>query len=234
MFNTIMNTFVAALLVLLLAGTLYELDQPVEVMRIESDLSEGQRSQVQAILSRQRMGGLLSFDITDLRKTLESMGWAREIQISRQWPNVLAITLLRKHPIARWGNQHFVTASSDIVSLPDTYPQLPLFEVELSDAPQTMRVYRLIDQMVGKSDLDLRHLAQDERGEWEATFAQGFTVKLGVDRLGERLEGFLSVYEKVLIHRAHEIAYIDVRYASGAAVRFISEDDESVLVASNE
>lgn len=234
MFNKIMNTFVVALLVLLLAGALYQLDQPVQVMRVESDLSEGQRTQVQAILSRERIGGVLSFDINGLRETLEGMGWARAIQIRRQWPNVVEITLLREHPIARWGQKHFVTASSEIVSLPDTYPQLPLFEVELSDVSQTMRVYRLIDQMVGKSDLELRHLLQDARGEWQATFARGFTVKLGVDRLGERLSRFLSVYEKALIHRSHEIAYVDVRYSSGAAVRFVSAGDEPVLVASNE
>ena len=233
MLNRLLNSLLAVAVVASMAGAWHLLDQPVQTLRIKSDLSEGERFQVEALLSRKELGGILSFDIEGLRETLMGMGWAREIYIRRQWPEVVEITLLREQPIARWGSDRFVTASSQLVALPDEYPGLPRFEVALSNPQQTLRVFSLVNRMVSSSQLELSQLKQNAHGEWQLIFARGFSVNLGVDRLAERIARFLQVYNAELISSEQEIAYIDVRYASGAAVKFVDAVDKSVLVASN-
>lgn len=233
MINRLVSLGIAGLFVGLLVVGWQLLDQPVETLRVKSDLSPGERAQVQAILSRNRLGGILSFRIDDLRQTLEEMDWAREIEIKRRWPDTVEIVLTREQPIARWGDDQFVTASSEIVSLPDTYPNLPRFDVALSGVKQTLRVFRLVDQMVSPSSLALEELRQNAYGEWQVKFAQGFNVQLGVDRLGERIERFLRVYDAASADADRTILYVDVRYASGAAVRFADLSAERELLASN-
>ncbi len=230
-----LNRLLLGLLVTLLAvgsyGTWHLLDQPVQTLRIKSDLSEGEQSQVEALLGGVVMGGILSLDLDMIRSTLADLGWAREIYVRRQWPAAIEVTLRRVQPIARWGVDEFVTAGSQIVTLPDQYPSLPSFEVELSDASQTLRVFSLIDRLVSPSKLELRELKQNARGEWQVTFAQGFSVYLGVERLAERIDRFLHVYNHALDGGEQEIAYVDVRYPSGAAVKFVEPAVVGELVA---
>ena len=219
-----MNRFGLALITCIVfamgIGVVQILDRPVQTLRIKSDLTVGERAQVEALLRVKQLGGILSFDMGSLRNTLAEMPWAREIYIKRRWPDIVEITLQRERPIARWGDAEFITASSDIVALPDDYPELPRLDAALSSPADTLRVYRLVDQLVKPSDLRLTALRQSAHGEWQIIFAKGFTVQLGVDRLPERVNRFLNVYNNALLHEARSVAYIDVRYASGAAVKF--------------
>ncbi|MEQ8693594.1 MAG: cell division protein FtsQ/DivIB [Pseudomonadales bacterium] len=232
MINRLIN--LVLLLVVVAAGwSVWQLlDQPIQTLRIKSDLSAGERAEVEALLTSVPLGGILSFDIDSLRQTLKQTGWARETFIRRQWPHVLEITLQREQPIARWGQSEFITASSQIVSLPDAYPELPRISAAISDPTQTLRVFRLVDQMVTASGLKIAELVQNPHGEWQVSFARGFSVKLGIDRLNDRLQRFLQVYNGNLRNETRAIAYVDVRYASGAAVKFALPADDTVLVAS--
>ena len=231
MLNRLINTLLALGLLAGFWGVWQLLDQPVETLRIKSDLSPGERQQVDRLLSGEALGGILSFDMEALRTRLKKMGWAREIEIRRQWPHSVEISLLREQPIARWGQDQFITASSQIMALPDEHSELPQIKAAISSPSQSLRVFRMLNQMLRPSELQIVQLEQNAHGEWQVVFQQGFVVRLGVGRLSERVNRLLSVYASNLRDDPRDIAYIDVRYASGAAVRFEQDDADPMLVA---
>ncbi len=68
--------------------------------------------------------------------------------------------------------------------------------------------------------LYIDRLAQDELGVWAVTFANGMKLLLGTERLAQRLERFLVVYEHRLAARSNDVDQVDARYANGVAVRW--------------
>ena len=140
------------------------------------------------------------------------------------------MTLDRSRPVARWGEDQYVSAYGDLLSLPDEYATLPQFDVAVSTPDQAMQVYRLLDQIAARESLAIAGLVQNGQGEWEISLRDGPRLRLGAEQLNERMHRFLLVYRRVLEGGARAADYVDARYANGVAVRF-TEDE--ILVAQN-
>ena len=61
-------------------------------------------------------------------------------------------------------------------------------------------------------------LRESQLGEWSVVLRDGFSVVLGAEDLGERLNRFLAVYSNDLAERFSEVEAVDARYHNGIAV----------------
>lgn len=208
------------------------LDTSVQKFHIKGDLTAREQLKISDALQELNLGGILSVDIARVRAHLDEMGWAREVSVRRIWPATLEISLLKENPVAHWGEGVFVAASGNLLELPDAYPELPQFEVGVSSPREAMKVYRLVAHLAAESDMEVVALKQDSQGGWNVTFQNGMTIFLGADRLGERIQRFNKIYAQ-LGSTGREIAYMDLRYNNGAAVKHTEVEDEQVLVASH-
>ena len=66
--------------------------------------------------------------------------------------------------------------------------------------------------------LRLARLTLDERGAWELMLDNGITLRLGRQSVDERFDRFLLAAARIVAARATDIAYVDMRYASGFAI----------------
>ena len=206
------------------------LDTPVRGFVIGGDLTPMEQAQVEQVLSAHTFAGVLSTDLGQVTQRLERLPWAREISVRRSWPDKLTVTLDRSRPVARWGDDQYVSAYGDLLSLPDEYAALPQFKVAVSNPEQAMRVYRLLDQIAARETLAIGGLSQNAQGEWVINLIDGPRVRLGAEQLNERMHRFLLVYRRVLRDAAQTAEYVDARYANGVAVRFAQQE---ILVARN-
>ena len=209
------------------------LDAPVRVFVVEGDLTELERREIQHTLSAQPFAGVLSTDLGAVTQRLGHLAWAREVSVRRDWPDRLIVTLQPATPVARWGDDQYVSAYGDLLMLPDEHDGLPQFSVALSDPQQAMKVYRLLDQIVARESLAIRELQQNSQGEWTVNLSAGPRVLLGAEQLNTRMHRFLLIYRRVLLTEPRDALYVDARYANGVAVRFAEENDEEMLMAQN-
>ena len=96
-----------------------------------------------------------------------------------------------------------------------------------------MKVYRLVSHLAAESELSVAGLVQDAQGGWNIEFDSGVKAFLGAERLSERMQRFNKIYSDTAI-RAQPVAYMDLRYNNGVAVKHVDEDvavEEAVLVA---
>lgn len=235
MLNRLIWSLMVVIMLFLGSAAWWMLNVPVERFHIRSDLSPAEQAELQKVLQRHPVGGILSTDLKSLRTRLEDMDWAREISVRRLWPATVAIEVLREQPLAKWGAQHYITASGALVALPDEHANLPQFEVALAQPEQAMRLYILFRHLSAEHELEVRSMHQNAQGEWQIEFDRGFAVGLGTVDLAERLGRFLTVYAEVLRPAEQGIDYVDVRYSNGVAVRFTDgeETPDPIMVASS-
>ena len=219
-----MRNSLALIMVALLVGTCawfvwQALDKPITRIVVDNELSAPERSTLEAMLVQIELGGILSSDLNPLIEQLKSNGWAREVVVRRKWPQTLSVTLVPETAIASWGEANYLSASGTLMQLPQAQPDLPQFYVAVATPQHTMKVYRLLDQILSAEGLQITTLNQSEQGDWEVTVSEGLTLALGKMQLGDRARRFLKVYAAAQ-RNGQQIAYVDLRYANGAAVRF--------------
>ena len=225
--------------ILVLAFTLWrELDNDVTKIVINGDLTPSERTSIREVLVNGEwadIGGVLSFNLAAVASRVQTLPWARDVSVRRSWPDALVVTLHRAQPVARWGSDEYVSVGGRLHTLPDTYAGLPRFDVALAAPEQSMEVYRLLDQLAAPQELRIAELRQNLLGEWilllTADGAQ-FSVRLGNEQLSQRMRRFVSAYRKFFRDDARQLQYVDARYATGLAVRFV-EDPGSALLAAN-
>ena len=219
-----------ALMVLVVSWQLWAvLDKPVDTFVVEGDMTPAERVRIQDALSDVNVEGILSTNLADFEGTLESMGWARGVDIRRKWPNKLILNIRKESPVAKWGMDAYIAADGSLLQLPDQYPNLPTLRSSVSNPQQSMEVYRLLQQFASRQVLRIMDLSESAEGEWIVEFANGLALHLGSREINARMNRFLRAYDNVLREKAAIIDYVDARYPSGIAVKFIQEQKDPVV-----
>lgn len=223
-----------ASIAVLCVGVWRVLDAPLRGFVIDGELSAAERTELQQALATMPLHGILSTSLESVAARVKALAWAREISVRRQWPDKLVVTLHKASPVARWGEDQYLSAFGDLLSLPDNYVGLPRFDVSVASPVAAMEVYRLLDQIAARENLAIRELRQNAQGEWSLSLVQGPEVVLGAEQLNERMHRFLLLHRRVLEGAEQTVAYIDARYANGLAVRFVETDTEQLSAAAGE
>ena len=86
----------------------------------------------------------------------------------------------------------------------------------------------MLQQFASRQGLRIMELSESAEGEWVVEFANGLALHLGGSEINARMNRFLRAYENVLREKAEIIDYVDARYPSGIAVKFIKEQESPV------
>jgi cell division protein FtsQ len=220
MFSRVLVSLTLMSILVLCAGVWRVLDAPLRGFVIDGELSVAERTELQDVLQTVPLQGVLSTSLATVTAAVTSLPWAREISVRRAWPDRLQVTLHKAAPVARWGDDKYLSAFGDLLSLPDEYVGLPRFDIAVATPEAAMEVYRLLDQIAAREQLGISELHQNNQGEWRVLLARGPEVVLGAEQLNERMHRFLLLHRRVLARAAQPAAYVDVRYANGLAVRY--------------
>ena len=204
------------------------LDKPIDTLVVKGDMTPAERTRIRDALIDANVEGILSTDLADFEDTLKSMGWARGVDIRRKWPNKLIVNIRKESPVAKWGMDDYLAADGSLLQLPDQYPNLPTLRSSVSNPQQSMEVYRLLQQFASRQALRIMDLSESAEGEWVVEFANGLALHLGSSKINARMKRFLRAYSSVLREKVAIIDYVDARYPSGIAVKFIQEQNDPV------
>ena len=195
-------------------------------VQLEGELTVPESRQVQqavvSVLAKPGMHGA-----REVAAAVEAIGWVRQVQVRRRWPDTLQVSVVRDTLAASWGDDAYLTTGGDVVPVPPSEggpdSDLPILSGSLSDGAETMRVYNLLNGSVHALGLRIVRLEEDRVGNWTVAFADGMEVVLGSTALRERFDRFLVVYRRELADAAKGVVRVDARYHAGVAVRWDKE-----------
>jgi cell division protein FtsQ len=220
-----------ALVAAALAGLIFVMNNPVQVVRVSGDLSLPERDAVKTAVLQRLDGGLLAISLDDVVEGVLALSWPREVRVRRVWPGVVDVNVTKDTFVARWGGGGVLNSAGQVVDSagpPDE--SLPLIRCTNANGARAMQIFQMLGQVLADTPLKVAEVEEDALSEWRVTFTNELTVSLGHEELLQRVERFSRVYRSVIEDRLDQVDRVDARYRNGVAVRW--RDDGPVQVAS--
>jgi cell division protein FtsQ len=197
------------------------LNQPLKTVAVEGRFQRVQPLDVEkAVRSEVGRRGLVAADLDAVSLAVRRIPWVDRASVARDWPNGLRVYVVEQSPVARWGETGLLNTRGELFvndarHIPQELPEL--VGPPGTQAAMTQR-YLATQARLAQVGLRLAQLRLDARGAWEFALDNGVALRLGRARIDERFERFMTAGARIAASRATEIAYIDLRYASGFAI----------------
>ena len=211
---------VLALTLSALALALGLLDRPLHAVVVEGAFQRLSPLQLEAAMKPALDAGFLSVDLVEVRRRLVALPWVDSVQVRRQWPHSLEVTVLEQVAAARWGRAGLLNMRgelfvSDARHVPAELPRLS--GPEETEVRVAARYLGMRDPLLA-AGLRIRELHLDARGAWRIQLDNGLEVRLGRRDTELRLQRFVALVTPLVTDRFAEVVYVDMRYSSGFAI----------------
>jgi len=187
-------------------------------VRVDGALAHVTGEQIETIVRQELKGNFFTLSLAAARLSFEKLPWVRRVQVRRQWPDGLDITVEEHQPLARWGSAALVNSYGEVFQA--AYDgKLPLFVGPDGAAKEVAIQYDYFRRSlaaIGKTPLRVQ---VSPRRAWQVQLEDGMTLELGREQVEARLARFVATYERTLGRLGRRIDYVDLRYANGFAVR---------------
>lgn len=167
-----------------------------------------------------------SVDLAEVERAVRAVPWVAHAAVRRKWPGKLVIDVAQAHPFARWNDSSWISEKGDVLPLPDDFSgiHLPRLSGPADRKRDVMQRYRELSLIFAERHFALvRSLNLNARGAWGMDIAvagdagRTLPVKIGRDRILERVARLESALGGELGDRMQEITAFDLRYPNGFA-----------------
>lgn len=164
------------------------------------------------------VGNIFSVNLNKVKARFEQIVWVEKVEVSRVWPDTIAVRIVERTPLARWNDTQLIDTQGTVFSavIDDILPHF--YGTENSERLM-IEQYRHLQASVSSLGLKIEQLFCDERHAWQLLLNNGITVKLGRNDTRERMFRFAQYWQETLAPQADRIEYVDMRYRNGFAVR---------------
>jgi cell division protein FtsQ len=205
---------------------------PVRHVVFADTLAHTRRAEVEQVLPASLKGNFFSINLESVRGALEKLPWVRKVDIRRQWPDRLEISIEEHRPVARWGEGRgeLVNSYGEVfaASLPEGEASaMPLLFGPLGTAPEVLKEYgALVGAFKAVGEVPVQ-VTLSPRLAWTLKLQNGMLVDIGREQpkspVGVRLARFIEVYPEMVAKRPVRPAVVDLRYPNGFAMRVAAE-----------
>jgi cell division protein FtsQ len=192
---------------------------PLRKVDVKGDLQHVNREQVQFIVSREMKGNFFTLNLDRTRAAFEKLPWVRNVNVRRRWPDRLEVAIEEHVVLARWGTTALVNTHGELFKAASN-AALPEFNGPEDSAGEVARHYEEFARLLKPLDLSPTRMTLSDRRALQVRLNNNLVVELGRDKVRERLEKFVGVYERTVAKLPQSVAYADLRYPNGFAVRY--------------
>ena len=196
------------------------LDRPLTTIQVDGPFARVNASQVEAEVLANMHGGFISTDLAGLADKIRDMPWVDQVRIERLWPNGLHITLFEQQPAARWGETGLLNVRGELFTDDSRHApaELPLLVGPAGTEQEVASQYLAARRLLLPHGLDIASLQRDPRGAWVMQLSNGITIRLGRQRVDQRIARFCDLVLSLVRHDLSRIEYVDMRYTNGFAI----------------
>lgn len=196
-----------------------ELMVPIAHINVQGQTQRIDQRALQRVLASVSAKSMFA-NLHPLLQQLQSLPWVQSVDIKRQWPNTLVITMREMTPVARF-NEHWVLTQEGRLLLPPSdigLTQLPWLMGPADQADTVWQAYQAMSAVLNPLSLKIWQLHLSPRFSYDLVLNNGLILYLGTSQVMQRLQLFTRVYPQQLAQRVNQIDHVDLRYASSMAI----------------
>ena len=220
--NWIANLLYAMAVVLMLYALLFVVVHlpifPIREVKVDGQLAHVNREQIKLIVTKHLKGNFFTLDLEKTRDAFEKLPWARNVSVRRRWPDKLDVVIEEHQALARWGNLALVNTHGELFQAA-TDGELPVFYGPGDGVQEVTTNYGAYSQVMNKANIKIAQVSLSPRRAWEIKTDKGLVIALGREEMQARLTKFARAYQSTLSQLNVNVAYADLRYPNGFAVR---------------
>ncbi|WP_293369164.1 FtsQ-type POTRA domain-containing protein [Nevskia sp.] len=193
---------------------------PVDSIRIDGAMTRLKAADIALAADLEPDQRLFDTDLLELRARIEALPWVSSAQVSRVWPDKLAVKLTERTPFARWGESRVIDRDSRVFTPASSeIPQeLPLLSAPPGHEAEAAAVFEELRLRLSGNAFAPMGLSLDARGEWRMTSRIGIELRLGQGDPRTRVPLILGTVSDTLNAQLEKVAYVDLRYSNGFSV----------------
>lgn len=219
--NLIANVLFAAAALLLAYGTLHFSMRlpffPLREVRIMEAPQHVTPQQIETIVTHEIKGNFFTLDLQRARAAFEKLPWVRAVNVRRQWPDRLDVSLEEHVPLGRWSPTAMVNTYGELFTA--AYDAaLPSFVGPAGSEKEIAIQYGYFKRSLAAIGMTPTQVQVSPRRAWQVRASNGITLQLGRENVESRLDRFVGVYERTIGRLQRRINYVDLRYSNGFAV----------------
>lgn len=190
-------------------------------IEVEGPLIHLSTKSVQEKALRTLSGNFLTVNLQNMQSSLRNLPWVRQVEIRRVWPGTLRIKIEEHKVLARWATNGLVNTYGErfLANLSKTDEELPIFMGPAQYTANISQQFLLFKTQLARLELVPVDILLTPRYGWRLRLDNGLVVELGRNDMGPRLQKFVQAAIDSGIP-VDTMAYADLRYANGFAVRF--------------
>lgn len=192
---------------------------PLKHVEVKGDLKHVTYQQVSYIVTREFKGNFFTLNLGQVGQGFQKLPWVRAVSLRRQWPDKLEVTLEEHVALARWEPGGLVNTRGEVFQAASNNA-LPTFVGPEGSAEEMVAQYAVFKHALAALKLEPVQLSLNQRRAWQMKLNNGLVVALGREQVAMRLEKFVRNYDATVARMPRQVAYVDLRYPNGFAVRF--------------
>lgn len=197
------------------------LNQPVAAISVSGDTKNIDRSELQVVLSSLAKQRFFELDVEGIAQRIRQMPWIHDVQIRKQWPDRINVTVTERVPIARWGLSGLVDESGQVFSADGTlekFSNLPILQSAEKHDSVLVKRFQMIFEKLNTQNLKIERMSRTKADSWSIKLVNGPEVKLGKHEFDLRIARFFVLWKTLTVKQIGRISTMDFRYSNGVAV----------------
>ncbi len=197
---------------------------PVRHVRFEGQFKHVTEQELEKAVMNVVHGNFFMLDLDAIKARVESLPWVYKASVRRQWPQDVSVQFVEQQLAARWGESAWLNQAGDVVRVSgqDLPTDLPRLTGPDGTSAAVLERYQKFGQMISAAGLKLDRLILTPRRTWQLGLANGMTIVLEHEQPEPKLQRFAHAYAQSFVHLGADIKQVDLRYANGFAVEWIS------------
>ena len=208
---------------------------PLRTLRLQGELKQVDRAQLQAAVLPHARRGFFAVDLGAIQRTVDALPWVERAQVRKHWPDVLEVRIVEHRPFARWGEQQLLSEHGRLfpVGKLQAPAGLPLLDGPEGRVPEVVALYNQAREQLADAG-GVLGVALDRRGSWSITLRDGTRVVLGRNDPGARLARFAPMLPQLAAQNPQRrLVRADLRYTNGFALTWAKAEPNSTNHGSN-
>ncbi|MDP5190452.1 cell division protein FtsQ/DivIB [Rheinheimera baltica] len=198
---------------------------PVRHVRLYGDFNHINSGVLQQILQQQYVGNFFSVNVDQVQQFLLQQPWVYQVAVRKQWPDALVVVVTEQQPVAIWNQQQLLNEQGEVFQAPlqQLKTELPMLTGPEGSQQDALTMFRHMQGLLALHKFNAVALGLTERFSWQLSLSNGVALKLGRDDTLKRVQRFIELYQVISKHKTDAVAEVDLRYDTGIAVRYSTE-----------
>ena len=189
---------------------------PIDEVEITSTSSNYDNEKINDIVASIQGQDLLSLDLSDIKRSIRSDDWIRDVEIKKSFPDTLEIIIIPQQPYAIY-NSKIMMMDGTVIEAPSLPLDLPIIIDHTNDSLSSMNTLILTVKLLQKIDLDIKKIEIHDSlikvfTSTNILISDRVNYEVNLNRLVISFQDLKKLFKR-------EIKSIDMRYSNGFAIK---------------